>query len=82
MNDSRIKVPRGAYRPETKPAAVKSGCRGENRDLFPKLKPLYAVGYGAEWCYLPSQFPAVHYRAWLPPFDRVVEVQRVPEGVK
>ena len=78
VNDARVKIPKDAYHPVAQESGIPAGCEGETPDLTPVIHAKYAVGLGPEYCYLPSEFPDVHYTAWLPPFHRVVEVQRVP----
>lgn len=85
MNDPRIRVPAGAYQPVEKTApmpGVPKECAVDYALLpeVPALHPKYSVAVGPRRCYLPSKFPEVHYTAWLPPFERTIEVQRVPKG--
>ncbi len=85
MNDPRIRIPAGAYEAVQKTApmpGVPKECAVDYA-LLPELTalhPKYSVAVGPRRCYLPSKFPEVHYRAWLPPFERTIEVQRVPKG--
>ena len=58
----------------------RKGCGYWFLDRVTRIQPHYSVSVGPKGCYLPSKFPAVHYIAWLPPFHRVVEVQRVPDS--
>lgn len=80
INDPRIEVPRNAYHPVPERFHIQDGCMHGYRAPYPVLHPKYAVGFGPEWCYLPSKFPAAHYTAWLPPFRRTIAIQKVPTG--
>jgi hypothetical protein len=44
----------------------------------PVIQPLYFVTQSETPCLLPSGFPPVKYRAWLPPFHRQDYVRRLP----
>ncbi|MGC8548367.1 MAG: hypothetical protein ACP5M4_01595, partial [Acidobacteriaceae bacterium] len=79
VNNPAIKIPEHAFQPLTEePDRVRSGSISGYLLEYPDLHPKFAVGFGPRWRFLPSRFPAVHYTAWLPPFHRVMEVQRVP----
>jgi hypothetical protein len=80
LNDARIEVPKGAYhRPPDRSEHAKA-CNEWFLNWDSEIHPQYTIRKGAPGCFEPSRFPAVRYRAWLPPFERVVEVQRVPAG--
>jgi hypothetical protein len=78
VHNSAITYPLDAQRAQVKSHARNNPCVDDFLSLLSEIRPKYAVGYAPPRCYLPSRFPAVHYTAWLPPFHRVVEVQRVP----
>lgn len=77
INNRRVKVPKGAYHPVLQDEDVKPDCAYGFLVGVPKIHPEYSVAVGRRRCYLPSRYPAVHYTAWLPPFRRTIEVQRV-----
>lgn len=83
VNDPRITNPKNAYHPlPEQPKPSKNGCKQGYTVEYPVLHPRFAVGFGPQWCYLPSKFAAVPYTAWLPPFRRTVEVQKIPRKGK
>lgn len=77
VNDPRIRIPKGAYHPPPERPAIAKPCYDWFLTRVPDVDPIYTV---ARACFKPSRFPSVHYTAWLPPFRRTVEVQRVPRG--
>ncbi len=65
------------FQPPADSPAYNPQCDAWSLLVDSDVRPIYEVGNREKQCYAPSKFPAVHYTAWLPPFDRVVEVQRV-----
>lgn len=45
--------------------------------LSPAIVPKYFVVQSQMLCFLDTTYPPVHYRTWLPPFDRALFVQRL-----
>jgi hypothetical protein len=80
VNNPKIVLPKGAYEPRADLGHFTGACRYPFLVGASAIHPKYAVSWGPEQCYLPSRFAPVHYVAWLPPFERVVEVQRVPQS--
>jgi hypothetical protein len=78
INDERIVVPAGAYDPHPKIPQVAADCQMDYAPLMPKMQPKYSVVFGLKTCLAPSQFLPVPYRAWLPPFNKMVYVQKIP----
>lgn len=78
VNEPRIRIPKGAYHPPPVRSAHYKACNEWFLDRLSDIHPAYFIGKGPAGCFVPSGFPAVHYTVWLPPFHRVVEVQRVP----
>lgn len=79
MNNRLIKVPSNAYHPPTHKSVANNLCDYNLLTWAPVLHPRYAVGFGQKDCYLPSEFPPVHFTAWIPPFHRAVDIQKVPK---
>ena len=81
-NDSFVRVPKGAYDPNVPPLPVAPDCQLWSASFFPLVKPKYFLTLDQMDCLAPSNYPAVVYRAWLPPFDRRVFIQRLPASSK
>lgn len=77
IHDERIKIPAGAVKPDLKPANRKDPCLYSFLREVPDVVPKYSVAIGPKWCDLPSEFPAVHYTSWIPPFRRTIYVRKV-----
>ncbi len=77
MNDVRIQVPAGAYKPYTYELQIPKQCRYEFMKLTPSIQPTYFIVPSPLPCFAPTQYPPVHYTAWLPPFHRALYVQRL-----
>jgi hypothetical protein len=80
LNNPAIRVPGGVFDRSSLPVRVSRRCLVLFGIDVPRIHPEYSVAVGRRSCYLPSRFKAVHYTAWLPPFRRTIEVQRVPGG--
>ncbi len=80
MNNAAIKVPPGVFSRSSLPLQVSRRCLYLFGIEVPRVHPEYSVAVGRRSCYLPSRIAAVHYTAWLPPFRRTIEVQRVPDS--
>jgi hypothetical protein len=78
INDSRLVVPPGAYRPNSPVPQVAKPCRLDFASFTPSVHPRYTVAFPPMPCFAPSKYPPVHYRAWLPPFGRAIYVQQIP----
>ena len=78
VNNPKIKIPRGAFQQNVNLPELPVRCIYMYRSGFSAIPPKYSVAVLPLNCYKPTDFPSVHYTAWLPPFHRVVEVQRVP----
>jgi hypothetical protein len=80
VNDSRIRVPQGAYSPQ--PAGVFLPNCGDGVFEFPNwapaIKPAYALSFDSKDCDGPAGFPPVIYRTWLPPHTTSIYIVKVP----
>jgi hypothetical protein len=81
IDDPRIENPPNLFRPRPPIPGISSQCEYWFIKFAPAVIPKYSVAVMPSSCYLPSRFPSVHYTAWLPPFERTLEVQRVPQSV-
>lgn len=77
MNNDRVRIPAGAFHPSI-PANAPAGCYVDFLKYTPSINPRYILSFDHTSCYLPSQFAPVSYRAWLPPHNRSIYVQKVP----
>jgi hypothetical protein len=78
INDPRIRIPAGAYKPNPRLPHVANDCKFFFSPYTPDVRPVYTVAFEPKPCFLPSQFPPAQYFAWLPPFRRAVYIQRFP----
>ena len=77
INDQRIQVPAGSWDPHPALPQVAKDCVLDYSALTPLVQPKFTVALGPEKCLLPSQYPPVTYRTWLPPFRRRIEIFRL-----
>lgn len=78
INDPRIAIPSGAYQTGPLVAQLSSACRLDFAPYTPAIKPRYTIAYPPMPCLARSTFPAISYRAWLPPFRRSITTQEIP----
>lgn len=77
VNDERILIPAGAYRPPTEPFPIMTGYAFWR--WTPAVHPQYFVVLSPQKELTDDpRFPAVAYTAWLPPGRREVRVQTLP----
>ena len=81
-NSPFVRVPDGAYDPNVQPLPLAPACRLGYTSFDPRVKPKYFLTLDRMDCLAPSNFPAMEYRAWLPPFHRTVFIQQSPETSK
>lgn len=79
INDSRLKVPAGAYHPAP-PSKTPKECRLDFAPYTPAIHPKFTVAFPKVWCLEPSKYPPVSYSTWLPPYKGIVYVQKIPDG--
>lgn len=79
INDPSLKIPVGAYHAPTGRQTIPDDCTLDFAPFTPRVHPKFTVSFGKMWCLAPSKFPAVSYRTWLPPYNRKIMVQEVPE---
>jgi hypothetical protein len=88
INESRIKVPAGAYNP--KPfSKIPEGCRDGFTNFAPVIEPKYFSLFPwfknpssppPSWCFVRANFPPIHYTTWLPPFHESMYVKKLAHG--
>jgi len=78
IDDPRIKIPSGAYKPDARIPQVAMACLLDFASCTPAVQPKYSVVPGREPCPEPGTFPPVEFHAWLPPFKRTVCAQQIP----
>ncbi len=81
INDQRIQIPADAYAPNPDISQPPKDCRLDFAPKTPVVKPKFTTVFGPKWCLAPSQFPPVHYRCWLPPFQRTIYILRIPPAL-
>ncbi|HWF03240.1 MAG TPA: hypothetical protein VHA06_06105, partial [Candidatus Angelobacter sp.] len=80
INEPRLKVPAGAYHPDTHPQLVPDDCKFKFASYTPEIHPKFTIIFPKMWCLSPSEYPPVIYRTWLPPFKATILVQKIPHG--
>lgn len=79
MNNGDTVNPPGTYRPDDPISPVARACLLNFLDWMPAIHPTYTVAFAQPMpCLVPSKYPPIHYRAWLPPFQRTVYIQQFP----
>jgi hypothetical protein len=79
VNEKRMILPPGAYHEVLPQLQFAKECRSFFSIDAPAIQPKYFVVSSPMPCFVPSVYPSVSYRAWLPPFDRSVYVQQLHE---
>lgn len=79
INDPRIVIPPGAYHPNGHLPKVPTSCQFYFVSQTPSIHPDYSVAFVQPMpCLVPSKYSPIRYRAWLPPFQRTIYIQRFP----
>jgi hypothetical protein len=88
INEPRIKVPPGAYSPESFPRIPKR-CQDGFTHFAPVIDPKYFILFPwfknppeplPSWCFVRASFPPVLYTTWLPPFHQSTYVKQLALG--
>jgi hypothetical protein len=80
VNEKRIEVPRGAFHAFLPRHPLPMGCEHFFWLLESAIDPKYVVTSSPMSCFDPSEYPAVAYRNWLPPFERRVYVLKIRDA--
>jgi hypothetical protein len=72
-------LPPGAYHEALPQLQFAKECRSFFSIYATAIQPKYFVVSSPMPCFVPSVYPSVSYRAWLPPFHRTVYVQQLRE---
>jgi hypothetical protein len=79
MNNPAMVLAESAFDARPQPWKLPPGCTTYiPEQTEPAIQPLYFVTWSETRCLLPSRFPPVRYRAWLPPFHRQDYVRQLP----
>jgi hypothetical protein len=79
VNEKRMVLPQGAYHEVLPQLQFAKECRSFFSIDATAIQPKYFVVSSPMPCFVPSVYPSVSYRAWLPPFHRTVYVQQLRE---
>jgi hypothetical protein len=79
INDPRIQVPAGAYNPHVPDRKTFDGCPSWPLMNTPALTPKYIIVTAPLSDLDPTNYPPVRYIAWLPPFHRVMYIQKLKD---
>ena len=71
VHDPRLRLPEDRHRSEFRDLRP---CPFDLRDLFPAVKPEYALAFEPDLCGGPAPFAPTTYRTWLPPKTRKIYV--------
>jgi Dolichyl-phosphate-mannose-protein mannosyltransferase len=77
VNEKRMIRPPGAYHEVLPQLQFAKECRSFFSIDATAIQPEYFVVSSPMPCFVPSMYPSVSYRAWLPPFHRTVYVQQL-----
>lgn len=77
INDLRIKVPAGAYRPYPPDLKLPPNCRGWFAGDTPSIDAKYFIVSTPKSCFVATNYPVIHYRTWFPPFRRTLYVEKL-----
>lgn len=80
INEPRLKVPAGAYHPDTHPEAVADDCKLNFAPDTPLVHPKFTTVFQKIWCLAPSKYPPIIYKTWLPPYGRAIYIQEIPDS--
>lgn len=76
-----IEVPAGAYHPYTQGPHIPSECQFGFAPYTPSIYPRFTIVPAPRGCLAPTNYPPIHYRTWLPPYNRTILVQKIPGSV-
>jgi hypothetical protein len=74
--DPRVKLPAGIEL-QYIPPGLPSSCAALFDPLTPSVHPIYFLAFQKAPCVTDSQFDAVPYRTWLPPFQRQILILKL-----
>lgn len=77
INDPRIKVPVGGYRPYAPDLRLPPECQSWFASYTPAITPTYVVVSTPRSYFAPTNFPVIHYTTWFPPFRRTMYVEKL-----
>ena len=73
VNDYRLRVPAGSYRPRT-PPSIPLACQSWFLPLAPSIDPRYALTEEANQCLALTALEPVPFRTWLPPHQHAIYI--------
>ena len=79
VNEQRIQVPDSAYQDDRRYLSRPFPCRMGFDQYVPALNRKYLVVLRNAACGTQAGFSPVRYAAWLPPFERFVYINQVPQ---
>jgi hypothetical protein len=74
----RARLPPGVSLADPPKSKLPSECIQNFAQYTPAVEPEYFVVFSIMPCLAPSGFEPIPYKAWLPPFHRSIEIQRLP----
>lgn len=89
INEPRLKVPAGAYDPNTDDLKIPDKCKPSFMAYTPAIIPKYLVEFPwfknplelpPPWCFVRTKYPPFPYRTWLPPFHETLYVQQLRDS--
>ncbi len=82
INDARIQVPAGAYKPDTPVANLPKECASWFSPYTPAVTPHYFITGSPGSCFARTEYAPIHFTTWLPPFHRAFYVQELKDNSK
>jgi hypothetical protein len=81
INDRKLIVTAGAYDANSDPEPVAADCKFDFAPYTPLIHPKFSIAFPEKmWCLNSSTYPPIHYRTWLPPYNRTIYVQAIANG--
>jgi len=82
INEPKVEVPAGAYRPYTVPAGLPPSVKQLLSPYTPSVKPEYFILSHPDPFLAPTKYPPIPYTTILPPFQRHVYIQAMPSRIR
>ena len=78
-NDSRLKLPAGAFHP-VPPPPVPERCQYDEAEKTPDIHPRFGLAFSPTDCYPAAALAPVHYATWFGPHDQAIYILALPPG--
>ncbi len=76
-NDSRLKIPAGAFHP-VPPPPVPERCQYDEAEKTPDIHPRFGLAFSPTDCYPAAAFAPIHYSTWFGPHNQAIYILAIP----